>query len=288
MAFTLNTFQFNRGTTTANANGSGVGVVIHTYKTSDSNTTVNTSGYFPPFIDGSIDKIFVDDLLNICTSDSTTMVRITSLDPFAYGADLYSNAGAPLVMGAPIAASDGNAAKITGTTLQIEYASATQPGSLSTGSQTIAGAKTFSGLILPTAGIRFPTNTALLDFYESTTFSSTFTIGATTSASATFLLTRIGKQVSISFSGSIVTAGQATPGAKFTSDTLIPADFRPTTSGDFLGLAQVANNSVFKEGVATIDSSGALIIYNDYDETTNFTGSVPNGFFGVSITFTRG
>lgn len=288
MAFTLNTFQFNRGSSTSNANGNGVGIVIHTYKTDDLNATVNTPGYFPDYMGGAPDQVFVGDLIAISSADSTTMVEIETLSPVTYGADLFSNAGAPLVMGAPIAPTDGNGAKITGTTLQLEYTNGTQPGILSIASQTIAGVKSFSNLINANAGVRFFGNTTTLDFYDTTTFDTTFDIGANTTASTTFYLTRIGNHVSISHASTVVSGGQATPGAKFTANSLVPADYRPTTSGDFGGLAVVLNNGVFKAGYATIDSSGTLVIYNDYDQTTDFTTAVSNGFQAVSITFSRG
>ena len=288
MAFTLNTFQFNRGINTSNANGNGIGSVIHAYKTSDLNADAIAPGYFPDYIDGATDKVFVGDLLLIVSSDSTYMARIEALAPFTLGADLFSNAGAPLVMGAPIAAVDGNAGKITGTTLQLEYADGTQPGILSIGSQTIAGIKSFSNLINANGGLRFFGNTSTLSFYDTTTFSTTFDIGSETTASTTFYLTRIGNLVSISHAATVIGAPQGSPGPKFTSNSLVPADYRPTTSGDFSGVAVVLNNSVFKAGVATIDSSGALVIYNDYNQTTDFTSSVSNGFQAVSIIFSRG
>ncbi len=288
MSFTLNTFQFGRGILTCATNGGGVSTATHGYKTDDTNSEVNAPGYFPDYIDGTTEKIFIGDLLCIVSVDGTTMVRITGLAPFTYGADLFSNAGSPLVMGAPVAATDGNGGKITGTTLQLEYGDGTQPGILSTGTQTIAGNKTFNNLIVGNAGIRFFGNTDTLSFYDSITFQTTFTIGAEVSSPVTWLLTRIGNMVSISMATTVVTAPQATPGEKFTSDTSFPADFIPTTSGDFIGSVQVRNAGILKEGLITIDSSGVMVIYNDYDTTTDFTSAVSNAFTAASITFTRG
>ncbi len=288
MAFTLNTFQFNRGILTCAANGSGISTVTHGYKSNDTNATINTPGYFPDDAEVWKDKVFVDDLICITSSDSTTMVRITSLSPFAYGADLFSNAGAPLVMGAPVAATDGNGAKITGTTLQLEFADGTQPGILSVASQAITGNKTFNNLVMADGGVRFFGNTSTLSFYEAQQIVLTFTNGAENSGNTDWLITRMGNLVTISSIGFVTTASQVAPGTQFISDTPLPSEFIPTSAGVFNGLATISNGGATSAGLVNIDSTGVLRIYNDFDKTTPFTTLDINGFISASITFSRG
>lgn len=144
MAFNLQNFQFARGVDSSYAQGQGVTTIQHTYKSAaDTRATIAGVGYFPPFIDGDADKVFVNDSLFIVGSDGASLVIITSLNPVTLGTDLLVS-GPTLSMGAPIAAVDPNAARISGNTLQIEIADATHPGSVSINNQTFSGIKAFN------------------------------------------------------------------------------------------------------------------------------------------------
>src|SRR5258706_3386023 len=143
MAFTINTFQFNRGVTTCATNGAGVGTVIHGYKSSDTTGTIVTANYFPPNIDGTTDKVFVGDLLLIVSSNAVSIHQITSVVPFVIGSDLFGGTGSPFVIAPPVAATDANAIQITGTTVQMEIADATHPGIVTQFDQNFTGTKMF-------------------------------------------------------------------------------------------------------------------------------------------------
>ncbi len=140
--FTQRNLQLNRGTTTANGQGNYT-TVDHSYK-DKSATLANILLNFPPYLGQGVtqDVISVGDIMLVNGSDGVRMSEILALDPFTLGADLFLGMSSTLSVGAPIAPVDGNAAKITGDILQIEYADKTHPGSLSTASQDISGAKT--------------------------------------------------------------------------------------------------------------------------------------------------
>lgn len=288
MSFTSNTFQFSRGILTCAINGNGVGTVIHTYKSTDTNATINGVEYFPDNIESGNDKVFVGDLLLIVSSDTTTLVRIEELVPFTYGADLFGGSGAPLVMGAPVAPTDGNGAKITGTTLQLAYATGVQPGILSTASQTIAGNKTFNNLVTANGGVRFLGNTSTLDFYETSEIVLTFTNGSENSGDTNWLVTRVGSLVTITSIGNVVTSAQLAPGTFFLSDDALPADLIPTSAGVANGLATITNGGATSVGLVEIDVVGKLRIYNNFNKSTPYTASATNGFMSASVTFNRG
>src|SRR5580698_5349670 len=188
MAFTVNTFQYNRGITTCATNGGGIGTVIHGYKNNiDNYVTITTSGYFPNNIDGSTDKIFVGDILLIVASDTVGLALITSLSPFTVGSNLLGTAGSPITMNVPIAATDDNGIQISGTTVQLEIADATHPGIVTQFNQVFAGIKTFmSGIQLMTFN-GIPTT---LNYYEEYTHNTTFTLNTETTASVALKLVR--------------------------------------------------------------------------------------------------
>ncbi len=172
MAFILQNFQFNRGTLTANAQGQGFTPIIHSYKsTTDTRATIAGASYFPPNIDGEVDKVFVGDALFIVGSDGTSLCMFTALDPVTLGTDLLVS-GPSLTVGAPIAAVDLNAIRIAGNVAQMEIANATHPGIITIGSQTFSGTKAFNdGINVFGAGI-------LTDNVDSTAPGNALTLGA--------------------------------------------------------------------------------------------------------------
>lgn len=172
MSFILQNFQFNRGTLTANAQGQGFTPIIHSYKsTTDTRATIAGASYFPPNIDGEVDKVFVGDALFIVGSDGTSLCMFTALDPVTLGTDLLVS-GPSLTVGAPIAAVDLNAIRIAGNVAQMEIANATHPGIITIGSQTFSGTKAFNdGINVFGAGI-------LTDDVDSTAPGNALTLGA--------------------------------------------------------------------------------------------------------------
>ena len=284
MAFTLNTFQFARGVASCSNNGTGVGTVTHGYKnTNDNYVTITTSGYFPNSIDGSTDKIFVDDLIFIIASDTVGLALVTNLAPFTVGSNLLGTAGSPITISAPNVAVDGNGAVISGTMFNLEIADQMHPGIITTSAQAFSGTKNFlSGILLMTSG-GTPT---VLNYYEEFPFTTTFTLGTQTSAAITLNIIRVGSIITIANStpaGEVSTPPQATPGAFYAANTVLPARFTPMNFAN--GAWQVLNAGVTSSGLINIDSSGHIRIFNNPDATTPFASSQINGFRNDAITF---
>lgn len=156
MAFTKLNLQINRGTTTANAQGNGISVAMHTYLTSvDTIAAVTSLDYFPPnfvspdtaspniSVQPVADEIFINDFLLVKATDNVGLFLIEAVNPVQLGGNLLIGAGG-ISIGAPIAAIDNNALAIQFGALVAEYADETHNGILSTAPQTIAGAKTFT------------------------------------------------------------------------------------------------------------------------------------------------
>lgn len=283
MAFTANTFQFNRGVTTCGVNGSGVGTVIHGYKsTTDDYVTITTPGYFPDNIDGATDKVFVGDILLIVASDTVGLALITSLAPFLVGSNLLGTAGSPITMTVPVAATDANGIKITGTTVQLEIADATHPGIVTALDQVFAGIKTFN------SGVKFLTfggTPTTLDYYELYDHVTTFDLNTETTASVTLKVSRIGNQVTIQNNVITSVPGQGAPGTHFLANTVLPARFRPAATVNATNSWMVQNGGILSQGQVEIDSSGNIAFYNDPDLTTAFTAAQINAFGFGSITY---
>lgn len=282
MAFTANTFQFNRGVTTCGVNGSGVGTVIHGYKsTTDNYTTITTPGYFPDNIDGATDKVFVGDILLIVASDTVGLALITSLVPFLVGSNLLGTAGSPITMSVPVAATDANGIKITGTTVQLEIADATHPGIVTALDQVYAGIKTFM------SGVQFMTfggTPATLNYNEEYIHNTTFTLNTETTASMALLVRRIGSIVVLQNNVITSVPGQGAPGAFFVSNTVLPARFRPASSVNAINSWMVENGGIISSGQIQINSAGQIAIYNSPDLTSPFTAAQINaiGFGSIS------
>jgi hypothetical protein len=284
MSFTLNTFQFARGVASCPNNGTGVGTVTHGYKSATDNyVTITTTGYFPNSIDGSTDKIFVGDTIVIVAADTVGLVLVTGLAPFTVGANLLGTAGSPITISAPIAASDGNGAKITGSNLQLEIADQSHAGILTIGAQAFSGTKLFmSGIQLLTAGGSATT----LNYYEEFELNTLFSLGISITSSVDMSVTRIGRQITISNTsadGAVFTPPQGTPGVAFMAETTLPPRFWPSNfaQGDWL----VSNAGVSSMGLININSSGVIKIYNNPNMTTAYTSAQINGFLNGSITY---
>lgn len=147
--FSGQNLQLNRGSSTANAQGSYT-ATAHTYI--DMSSTVATiKSYFPDYLGQGVTQEFlhINDLLYIFGSDNTNCCQILSLAPFTVGADLFSGASGLSIL-PPIAPIDLNGAVISGDTFSLENADATHPGIITTGTQTFSGVKTFAnGIVAP-------------------------------------------------------------------------------------------------------------------------------------------
>lgn len=281
MAFTLNTFQFNRGIGSCSNNGTGVSTVTHGYKSADTYATITTPGYFPANIDNSTDKVFVGDLISVVASDTVGLILITALDPFTVGANLLGTAGSPITIAAPIAATTTNAAIITGTSLQLEIADQTHPGILTTGAQAFSGTKLFmSGTQFLTSG----GSASTLNYYEEATHVTIFNLGTEMTAPITFQITRIGRMVNfILIMGGTTTVAQGAPGAAYVGVTPLPVRFRPAFF--VTNTWEVTNAATLSAGLISINTSGVINIYNSPDTTTPFTTAQINGFREGCLTY---
>lgn len=82
MAFALINFQFARGIDSCYTQGQGVTTVTHTYRSlTDSASTILTDGYFPPYIDGTVDKVFANDTILIIAADQVVMAKVLTVTP---------------------------------------------------------------------------------------------------------------------------------------------------------------------------------------------------------------
>lgn len=82
MAFALINFQFARGIDSCYAQGQGVTTVMHTYRSlTDSASTILAADYFPPYIDGTLDKIFANDTILIVASDQVLIAKVLTVNP---------------------------------------------------------------------------------------------------------------------------------------------------------------------------------------------------------------
>lgn len=162
MAFDKTHLQVNRGVTTANVQGTGITVAVHTYiSTTDTIAAILTPGYFPPnFVPVIVvpnfnvveqptnDLIFINDLLFIEASDSTGLVKVLGVNPVTLGGNLLGGSSANLIVVPPVTAVDTNTLIISSGTISTEVADAAHPGIVTASAQTFGGVKTFANGIL--------------------------------------------------------------------------------------------------------------------------------------------
>ena len=279
MPFNLLNFQFNRGTGTATANGGGVTSVTHSYKSEDTLETIDAPGYFPPNIDGSTDKIFVEDFLLIEASDDTALVPITSTAPFTFGPNVLTGSGTNLTVGATIPGASGEGATITSNVLHLEIADETNPGLLSTTTQVIGGEKTFDSITHFPEGIQL-TPGYTLNYYKKSNINLVFTGGDITTQPAPFILVRVGNTVCITLTNTIVLPPQSTAIPFFVSSTPIPAEFRPNYAlvngywHTIFGGEDITPTFTGHAACIQIDGSGTITFWAD----SNFNVTFPTGY----------
>jgi hypothetical protein len=285
MAFTLNTFQFGRGITTSYANGGGVSAVFHTYKSPDTIAAINTAGYFPDSIDGSDDKIFADDLLLIEASDATNLVKITTVNPFVYGGDLFGSASG-LTVGAINPPIDNNGAFISGGVLHMEFTDGLAPGILTaTGTQSIGGLKRF------TTGVRFGESPggSTLDFYDEFVFTTTMTCDDFTSAPINFSFVRVGEMVTVNLNTPLVSGAITAPTNRFEANAVVPNEFIPVLAGTVLNgywRVIIGVGGVGSGGEIEIDVNGGLTIFASPNRTVLFNAAgntIDTGGFSYNV-----
>lgn len=132
---------------------------------------------------------------NINVDDSADNGKVPVFNSTTKVFDMAAAGGGVTTMGAIGASANANGATITGSTLNLEPASASFGGVVTTGTQTIAGAKTFSSSIVGSAGLSivgagsFSASSAGMVFGGATTVYSSVSIS--TSAGST-LATGIG------------------------------------------------------------------------------------------------
>jgi len=124
---------------------------------------------------------------------------------------------------------------------------------------------------------------ALLNDYEEYDHVSTFSLNTETSGSTTFRFVRVGDAVTVTNKTVVSVPGQGAPGPTFSTDTLLPARFRPTN--DTSGFYIVTNNGISSGGAINITAAGSIDIYNNADFTTAFTAAVTNGFDSGSFAY---
>lgn len=292
MPFNLLNFQFNRGTGTASANGGGITSVTHTYKSTDTLEVIDEAGYFPPNIDGSTDKVFIEDFLLIEASDDTALVPITSTTPFTYGANVWTGSGTNLTVGATIPGASGEGATITSNVLHLEIADTTYPGLLSPSAQVIGGVKTFAAAPQSPLGIQI-TPGFTLNYYKTANFTTTFTGGTLTTAAAPFSIVRSGSMVCITLNQSIVLAPGNLAVGSFVSNLPLPVEFRPNAPTvlvtgywhTVLGSSDITPEYIGHSGFIQIDTSGVITFYADADYRVNFPTAYESQIDSGTITY---
>jgi len=296
MAFNLQHFQFARGVDSAYAQGQGVTNIQHTYKSAtDTRATIAGANYFHPFIDGDADKVFVNDSLFIVGSDGASLCIITGVNPVTLGVDLLVS-GTSLSMVAPANATDGNAAIISGNTLQIELATSANPGSVSTTNQTFSGVKAFDdgvnaagqGLVanqinaggaipLPignvltssvdftpvvnvgSSGIVFAGGTNLT-LYTETTGTFTWSVAFAVPPTITWYAKKQNGWVSLFIKGMPTSLAAGAAIGSSDSGVFIPVGYRPSSNIE-APVVLCSSNGTVAVGLANIAAAGNIVVY---------------------------
>lgn len=177
---------------------------------------------------------------------------------------------------------NANGMTLSGQQLQLQPANGTYAGVLTTGTQTIAGAKTFSdSILLATTG---GTPTAL-NFYEEYSASVNATGIWASGQSCEVRIIRIGSLVTLhcykpGVAGVVNTANSA--GVITVGSNVIPARFRPTAT--ILMPTNNLDNNVNNTGRLEISTAGALQVKSV--SGGNFSGTGSSGFGNFTCSYT--
>lgn len=303
MSFNIFGFQFNRGITTANAQGQGFTAVPHTYKsTTDTLAQIAAPGYFPINFEGTAttDKVFVRDWLFIVDSvGATSFVNITGLDPVTLGSDLFT-AGS-LTVTAPIAPVDNNGIVISGTNVSLEFADLGRPGIVSTQPQVFDGVKTLVD------GMRVNLIEGILaadQMFIGNNQTSTITLGGVGAAVAipagiiTDVINNVGAgstlNVHVLYDGITIIGqdnGAVTTGIRTNKIDTISAGGFPLVIGESttlpIEIGSTAIPTLIKGGItlAPANGGGTLNYLNEFSSNVNwsgpFAGNVPGNITGT-------
>ena len=213
---------------------------------------------------------------------STVLIAGGQINPIGGG----GGGGGVDTMGAFGSSPNSSGAAISGTTLTLQPASATQPGGVTTGTQTIAGAKTFSSA--PTLSALTASTVPYLDASKVLTSSavSPTTLGYLDATSS--IQTQLDNKSPLAGSSSIVTVGTVTSGTW--SGTAI-ANSKGGTGGDSsagTGLAHVAAGTWSYSSLVNADvSASAAIAFSKLASLTSahiLVGSAGNVATDVAVT----
>lgn len=221
-------------------------------------TSIAALGSSPNIAGGSI----ADSVLTLQPADETNPGLITTGTQTIGGAKTFtstitasnlSNTNTGDVTIATIGAvPNGSGGSLSGQILTLQPANGSNPGLLTSGTQTIGGNKTFStGITLPTSG----GTASLLNYYEATTHITSFTAGVATIASLTIQIERIGNEVTMRIPSGTATF---TSGNVFTSASALPTRFRPTQVMQWPQI--VTDNNLPILGRIQLTTGGSLLV----------------------------
>jgi hypothetical protein len=159
-------------------------------------------------------------------------------------------------------------------------ATATSSGLVSTGTQTIAGVKTFND------GIKLDddANVTTLNYYEKTTHNTTFlgNSSGNSSGTKTIKVSKIGGTVNLTIPAT--TATTTVGDTKLVSQTALATRFRPTTDLWIPCGINIGGNAQNTPGACRIMTTGIIEIYKDFAQTGAYSAATCGlyGEFSVS------
>jgi hypothetical protein len=186
----------------------------------------------------------------------------------------------------------------------LQPASASFPGAVTTGTQSIAGAKTFtsaavfssgltpgtlSGTTVFDTGFQLPTSggtAATNNFYEVYTHTGAVASGPFTSNQACVpVVVRNGRTINVEVPFAFGETNSGAP-ASVISITALPSRFAALTPGTNFAVLVLDNDSSYTNGWATITSGRVIHIVRNAAQNNFTQGAVTGGFQGFTMTYT--